>query len=445
MLSPRSSLALFGSALFLLPLAACGGGSGDSSGSTSTNNIPNNPPPISQAPVFSSAPSVSVDENSDIAFYTVAVSDPDSAASPMVSLSSSGDGQYFELDGLTLTISAQSGLDFELPVDADGDNVYELSLQASDSDGQTTSFNLAVDVSNVADNQSFNLSPDVAPSENFDLADWKIDVPFNAQGGFDGIQVGVEDFEIDGYEHPVFFYTGPDGGLVMRSPVIGATTSTGATFTRTELREMLRRGNRSISTRGSGDRPNLNNWAFSSQPQSAQDTAGGVDGRLRVSMAVNMVTTTGQNNQIGRVIIGQIHAKDDEPARLYYRKLPGNTHGSIYVQHEIAGGDDINFDMIGGVSSSISNPSDGFLLGEIFTYEIIARGNFLDIIILQDDVVLAEQTIDMTNSGYDVDDDFMYFKAGNYHVNNTAEPEEYSEVTIYELRNSHEGYAFSED
>jgi len=105
----------------------------------------------------------------------------------------------------------------------------------------------------------------------------------------------------------------------------------------------------------------LNNWAFSSAPQSAQDTAGGVDGRLRVTLAVNAVTTTGDNNQIGRLIIGQIHAKDDEPIRLYYRKLPGNTHGSIYAQHEIAGGEDINFDMIGGVSSSLSNPNDGLL------------------------------------------------------------------------------------
>ena len=277
------------------------------------------------------------------------------------------------------------------------------------------------------------------------MADWKLDIPFNVNGEFTGIQAGVSESKLaKGYEHPIYFHTGPDGGLIMRSPVIGATTSARAKFTRTELREMLRRGNRSIRTRGEGNRPNLNNWALSSAPSTAQEGAGGIDGRLRVSMAVNAVTTTGKSHQIGRVIIGQIHAKDDEPVRLYYRKLPNNTHGSIYAQHEIAGGEDINFDMIGSVSSRQANPDNGFLLGEIFTYEIVARGNFLDIIISQNNEIMAEQTIDMTQSGYDVEDDFMYFKAGAYHVNNTADPEEFAQVTIYEIRNSHEGYAFNE-
>ena len=34
----------------------------------------------------------------------------------------------------------------------------------------------------------------------------------------------------------------------------------------------------------------------------------------------------------------------------------------------------------------------------------------------------------------------LYFKAGNYHVNSTANPSEFAEVTLYELENSHEGY-----
>ena len=230
----------------------------------------------------------------------------------------------------------------------------------------------------------------------------------------------------------------------MRAPVIGATTSENATFTRTEFREMLRRGNTSINTNtnSSTGRPNLNNFAFSSQPIDAQEEAGGVDGTLRVTMSVNNVTTTGRNNQIGRTIIGQIHARNDEPLRLYYRKLPGNTHGSIYAQHEINGGDDLTFNIIGSIDDDQPNPANGFLLGELFTYEIIARGNFIDVVISQDGQVIGEVTIDQTNSGYDIANDYLYFKAGNYHVNNTADVEEFSEVTIYELENSHEGYDF---
>jgi len=387
---------------------------------------------------------VTVSENLVEIFYTLEVSDPDNNAISRIELLDNNDAAFFVFNPDTGDLSPQSPFDFETPSDANLDNSYNLTFEAEDSLGLTSTFSVTVIIDNLV--EGFSLDASAAPSENFDLADWKLDTPFNDNGGFepDTIQAGVQDFEIAGYEHPEFFYTGPDGGLVMRSPVIGAKTSSGARYTRTELREMLRRGDRSISTRGSGNRPNENNWAFSSAPQSAQDTAGGVDGRLRVTLAVNSVTTTGENFQIGRLIIGQIHAKDDEPIRLYYRKLPGNTHGSIYAQHEIAGGEDINFDMIGGVSNNLSNPDNGILLDEVFTYEIIARGNFLDVLILQDDTLLAEQTIDMTESGYDVSDDFMYFKAGVYHVNDMADPEEFAQITLYELQNSHEGYAFSE-
>jgi len=284
-------------------------------------------PPPNSAPVFSSSSQADISENLVETFYTLDVSDPDNNPIARLEMLESPDAAYFVFNPDTGDLSPLNAFDFETPNDETADNNYQLTFEAEDSLGLSARFDLTVTVNNAV--EGFSLNPNVPPSENFDLADWKLDTPFNDEGGFDGIQAGVQDYEIDGYEHPEYFYTGPDGGLVMRSPVIGAKTSSGARYTRTELREMLRRGNRSINTRGSGDRPNLNNWAFSSAPQSALDTAGGIDGRLRVTLAVNSVTTTGENFQIGRVIIGQIHAKDDEPIRLYYRKLPGNTHGSI--------------------------------------------------------------------------------------------------------------------
>ena len=51
-------------------------------------------------------------------------------------------------------------------------------------------------------------------------------------------------------------------------------------------------------------------------------------------------------------------------------------------------------------------------------------------------------TIDQSNSGYDIGAEYLYFKAGNYHVNSTADPSEFAEVTLYELENTHEGYDF---
>ena len=342
-------------------------------------------------------------------------------------------------------MSALRTLDYESPLDGNEDNIYELVFNVEDAQGSSVDFNVTVSVEDIRDATGFNLSPDALPSENFELIDWRLDFPRNSNGELTGLQDAPSERELDaGFTDDEFFFTGADGGLVMRAPVIGATTSSGVSFTRTEFREMLRRGNTSINTNtnSSTGRPNLNNFAFSSQPIDAQEEAGGVDGTLRVTMSVNNVTTTGRNNQIGRTIIGQIHARNDEPLRLYYRKLPGNTHGSIYAQHEINGGDDLTFNIIGSIDDDQPNPANGFLLGELFTYEIIARGNFIDVVISQDGQVIGEVTIDQTNSGYDIANDYLYFKAGNYHVNNTADVEEFSEVTIYELENSHEGYDF---
>ena len=424
-------------------LAACGGGGGSSSSTPAQTTTPPPPPPTaSNPPVVSSSDKAQVIEGETASFYTLEATD--SEGDPItLSLVNTADAQAFRFDAATGELTSFGALDYENPLDANADNIYNLSFDVSDNTGQTTRFDLEVSAGDIRDAFEFGLNPNVTPSENFDLLDWRLDFPLNSDGELTGRQDAPSERELDaGFEHPIYFRTGADGGLVMRAPVIGATTSENATFTRTEFREMLRRGDTSINTTRSDDRPNLNNWAFSSQPQAAQDAARAVDGELRVTMAVNQVTTTGRDNQIGRTIIGQIHASDDEPLRLYYRKLPGNTHGSIYACHEISDGDDITFNIIGSRDDDQSNPANGFLLGEVFTYQIIARGNTIDVIISQDGEVLGETTIDQTDSGYDIEEDFMYFKAGNYHVNNTADEDEYAELTIYELQNMHEGYDF---
>ncbi len=438
---------------FTLGLAVYGGltscGGGGSSGSTSPSVQSVVPAPI-PTPVTSSAPTISsstqakVMEGETGSFYTLEASDPDGDPITLV-LIDSVDAQAFTFDAATGVLAPRESLDFETPADSNEDNVYNLSFDVSDDLGQTTRFALEVSAGDIRDAFQFGLDPTALPSENFELIDWRLDFPLNEDGELTGLQDAPSERELDaGFTDPLYFRTGADGGLVMRAPVIGATTSENARFTRTEFREMLRRGDTSINTNTNSttERPNLNNWAFSSQPQDAQDEAGGVDGTLRVTMSVNAVTTTGQDNQIGRTIIGQIHARNDEPIRLYYRKLPGNTHGSIYACHEIRDGDDITFDIIGSIEDNQPNPANGFLLGEIFTYEIVARGNFIDVFITQNGVVVGQTTIDQTDSGYNIAGDYMYFKAGNYHVNNTADVDEFAEVTLYELENSHEGYDF---
>jgi poly(beta-D-mannuronate) lyase len=205
---------------------------------------------------------------------------------------------------------------------------------------------------------------------------------------------------------------------------------------------MLRRGDKSISTRGEGGDPSLNNWVFSSAPESAQIKAGAVDGILRATLAINHVTTTGKDQDVGQVVIGQIHASKDEPARLYYQKFPDSQRGSLYVAHEPSGGDDIFVELLGRKTSTPEDPADGIALDEKFSYEIRAEGNLLTVTISQKDRMLAQKSIDMSASGYDVANDYMYFKAGVYNQNRSGDPEDYVQATFYELENNHAGYDF---
>lgn len=281
------------------------------------------------------------------------------------------------------------------------------------------------------------LSPDLPPGANFELIDWNLSIPVDEDG--DGRADTISETDLaGGASDPRFFYTGSDGGLVMRAPVAGARTSNNTRFTRTELREMLRRGDTDIRTKLDSGVPNANNWVFSSAPDSARAKAGAVDGSLHVSLAVNHVTTTGVPREIGRVIIGQIHAKDDEPIRLYYRKLPGHERGSIYAAHESKGEpDDIFFDLIGDRSDDAEDPPDGIALGEVFSYRIHVVGNVLEVAIIQDGEIRAGKTINMSGSGYDIADDYMYFKVGVYNQNRSGDPDDYVQATFYQIENSH--------
>ncbi|MEO9869165.1 polysaccharide lyase family 7 protein [Ekhidna sp.] len=271
-------------------------------------------------------------------------------------------------------------------------------------------------------NEVFAQDPNLPPSGNFDLTEWKITLPDQSE---------VQENQLsNGFESANEFYTDAStGAMVFVCRNDGETG--GSTYPRSELREMLRAGNTSISTKGIG----LNNWVFSSSSQANKEASGGVDGIMTATVAVDHVSTTGESSKVGRVIIGQIHASDDEPCRLYYRKLPGNTKGSIYVAHEPKTGSDQWYEMIGSRSSSASNPSDGIALGEKFSYKIEVVGNTLTVTIIRDGKDDVVEVVDMTSSGYE--NDWMYFKAGNYNQNNSGDAGDYCQVSFFALGKSH--------
>lgn len=276
------------------------------------------------------------------------------------------------------------------------------------------------------------LDPSLPPSDNFNLSTWNISIPIDLDNSGTSDNISENDLN-DGYENPDYFYTGEDGGMVFVCPVDGPKTSTNTSYTRTELREMLRAGNTSISTQG----VNKNNWVFGSAPAADITAAAGYDGVLTATLAVNYVTTTGSSSQVGRVIVGQIHANDDEPVRLYYRKLPNNDLGVIYIAHEGNNTGEDWYEMIGSRSNSASNPVDGIALDEKWSYKIEVVNNDLTVTIIRegkDDVV---QIVDMSTSAYDVGGQYMYFKAGVYNQNNTGDATDYVQATFYSLENTH--------
>ena len=224
--------------------------------------------------------------------------------------------------------------------------------------------------------------------------------------------------------------------MVFLSPNYGTTTSKNTKYVRTELREMLRRGDTRIRPQG----VNKNNWVFGSMHFSGKKKAGGVDGDLEATVAVNRVSTTGNEKKVGRVIIGQIHAIKDEPIRLYYRKLPNNEKGSVYFAHEINGGDDLWTYMVGTRSHTAESPEDGIALNEKFSYKITVVRDQLYVTLIREGKPNITKHVDMSESRYHLSNQYMYFKAGVYNQNNTGSEDDYVQATFYHLVNKHKGY-----
>jgi len=275
--------------------------------------------------------------------------------------------------------------------------------------------------------------PRVAPSKTFDLSQWSLSVPSDKDGN--GRADQIKEVQLNAGYSSEYFYLDEDGGMVFKSPIGGFKTSQNTSYTRSELREMLRAGDKTIKTKG----PNKNNWVL--QSSNSMFDAGGYDGQLKATLKVDHVTTTGKENQVGRVIIGQIHAQHNEPLRIYYRKLPNNTKGSIYFAHE---GRDNNqedyYELIGSKSSKANDPKDGIALGEKFSYQVLVYGNNLGVKIIKEDKSIFEKTIDIRKSGYAAKDEYMYFKAGVYNQNKTGDADDYAQATFYELSNKHKQY-----
>jgi len=252
----------------------------------------------------------------------------------------------------------------------------------------------------------------------------------------DGSNVG----HANDFEQEDFFYTETEGEtnwVVYKAPNAGDTHGT-SNNTRTELAQSMK-------------------WS----PET--------DAKLTATLKVMNVSATGDARVAASysVVVGQIHSADkheNEPLKIFYKKFPGHTKGSVFWHYEInTAGDDNSgrwdfstavwgndFSVVGAEADSYpAEPEEGIALGEEFSYEIEVSDGIMRLKFSSDGHETRTFTKNLVESEYttvaDIPeqtqklfvpigqdgveradayaDEFLFFKLGAYNQTNGKSPE----------------------
>lgn len=170
---------------------------------------------------------------------------------------------------------------------------------------------------------------------------------------------GKSEKQLKDFEHKDYFYTEIDsvGWVVFKAPN-GGITSPNSHNTRTEFGQKKR-------------------WTAKE------------GGKLKGKLKVMHVSTNGDARVAASyaVVVGQIHSDqghENEPLKIFYKKFPGHTKGSVFWNYEIntEGSNDGRWDYSSAVwgydMSAVgtspddypAEPAEGIELGEEFSYEV---------------------------------------------------------------------------
>jgi len=281
------------------------------------------------------------------------------------------------------------------------------------------------------------------PSDVINLDYWKITLPISSLGSIKEVNVG----SIQSYYHPDFFYVNDQRKVVFTAPNKAATTS-GSSNTRSELRQMAA---------GNGDPHNEeNNFVLKSNPEA--ESFSSIGGKLEATLSVDAVSLNAgypDKEPAYSVVVGQIHAGKDEfllydtdyafgwgnePIKIYYKKLPNHTKGSVFWTYErnLPKKDpnrmDIAYPVWGNTWENLTDPKDnGIALGEEFSYVINVYENTMYLTFTSENHADINYEIDLSNNvnaygkvdpldnpkGYQ--QDWYYFKAGAYNQCSTKD------------------------
>ena len=252
----------------------------------------------------------------------------------------------------------------------------------------------------------------------------------------DGANVGVA----NNFEHEDFFYSVQDdqsNWVVYKAPNSGDTHGT-SNNTRTELAQAKK-------------------WSPISEA------------KLEATLKVMNVSATGDARVAASysVVVGQIHSADgheNEPLKIFYKKFPGHTKGSIFWNYEInTAGDDnsgrwdystavwgYDFSKIGTSENTYpAEPINGIALGEEFSYLIEVKDGVMSIIFSSPGHLSKSFTKNLVQSEYSTTadiplqtqnlfvpigqdgversnayaDEYLFFKQGSYNQTNGKSPE----------------------
>ena len=236
---------------------------------------------------------------------------------------------------------------------------------------------------------SWALNPNRPPSGNFDLSHWKLTLPIDSSGSTTGTATEILTPQlVAGYTNALYFYTGSDGTMVFWCPVTGATTS-GSSYPRSELRELLDPNDNSVNWTGYGTHI--------------------LDTRCKVM----------QLPSTKKVIVGQIHCFTGAARPLLKLQYNNGTIDAL-VKESPNSDTDTHFPFANvGLSNNIAyqfRMVDGWL-------SMIVNGATQSVNVFQTDPA-------WTNQG-------LYFKAGDYCQDNSGSSTEGAEVRFYALVASH--------
>ena len=253
----------------------------------------------------------------------------------------------------------------------------------------------------------------------------------------DGSNAGIA----NSFEHKDFFYTAKDkegDWVVYKAPNAGDTHGT-SNNTRTELAQTKK-------------------WS----PLT--------DAKLTATLKVMNVSASGDSRVAASysVVVGQIHSADgheNEPLKIFYKKFPGHSKGSVFWHYEInTAGDDnsgrwdystavwgYDFSTV-GIEKGVfpAEPFDGIELGEEFSYEIEVRDGIMQLTFMSEghetrtfskNLIVSEYTssddipkqtqdlfVPIGQDGVEREnayvDEGLFFKLGSYNQTNGKSPEE---------------------